>query len=202
MNQDIFVSIEHIRGQVADISYMMLAAGRMLSEHTGGEVVALLLGHNQQQLANDLEADSVWYTDHPSLAEFTPDAYLEVLGDQIQTANPRAVLFGHSSIGMDLASGLSARLDLPLVTQCKKLVFADDSLKFVCQMCGGKMMAEGYLPEPTALLTMVPSDLSPDRRDHSQAVVRLERCVKTTITHYTIIIINLPSYPMTRHLRH
>lgn len=163
MNQDILVTIEHIRGQVADISYMMLAAGRMLTEHTGGELVALLLGHNQEQLANDLEADSVWYTDHPVLTEFTPDAYLEVLAGQIQQASPRAVLFGHSSIGMDLAGGLSVRLDLPLVTQCQRVVRANGSLIFVSQMCGGKMMAEGHLPEPTALLTMVPGDLSPDQ---------------------------------------
>jgi electron transfer flavoprotein alpha subunit len=163
MNQNILVTIEHIRGQVADISYMMLAAGRMLAEHTGGELVALLLGHNQQWLANDLEADCVQYTDHPNLADFTPDAYLEVVANQIQLASPRAVLFGHSSIGMDLASGLSARLGLPLVTQCQKVLFVDDSLKFICQMCGGKIMAEGYLPEPTALLTMVPGGLSPDQ---------------------------------------
>ncbi|UCC50741.1 MAG: electron transfer flavoprotein subunit alpha/FixB family protein [Anaerolineaceae bacterium] len=162
MNKDILVTIEHIRGQVAELCYMMLAAGRILAKQTGGEVVALLLGHNQQPLANDLGADRVWYTDHPNLADFTADAYLDVVAGQIQLASPRAVLFGHSSIGMDLASGLSARLDLPLVTQCQKVILADDALKFVCQLCGGKMMAEGLLPEPTALLTMVPGDLSPD----------------------------------------
>jgi electron transfer flavoprotein alpha subunit len=113
-------------------------------------------------LANDLGADRVWYTDHPNLADFTADAYLDVVAGQIQLASPRAVLFGHSSMGMDLASGLSARLNLPLVTQCQKITLVDDALQFVCQLCGGKMMAEGVLPEPTALLTMVPGDLSPD----------------------------------------
>jgi electron transfer flavoprotein alpha subunit len=162
MNQDILVTIEHIREQVTDISYMMLAAGRGLAEYTGGTLVALLLGHNQQWLANNLGADTVRYTDHPDLANFTPDAYLQVVADQILLARPRAVLFGHTSMGMDLASGLSVRLDLPLVTQCQKVILADDSLKFICQMCGGKMMAEGYLPGPTVLLTMVPGDLSPD----------------------------------------
>lgn len=163
MNQDILVMIEHIRGQVSEISYMMLAAGRILAGHTGGELVALLFGHNQQLLAGDLEADTIWYTDHPNLADFTSDAYLDTLAEQIQRANPRAVLFGHSSIGMDLASGLSVRLNMPLVTQCQKVVVANGSLKFVCQICGGKLMAEGPLPEPAALLTMVPGDLSPDQ---------------------------------------
>lgn len=163
MNQDIFVCIEHLRGQVADISYMMLAAGRNVADHSGGEVVALLLGHNQEHLANYLGADKVWYTDHPDLEEFTSDIYLEVLASQIRSANPLLVLFGHSSVGMDLASGLSARLDLPIVSQCQKLAYDNGSLRFTSQICGGKMMAEGYIPQPSALLTMVPGELSPDQ---------------------------------------
>ena len=65
MNQDIFVVIEHLRGQVSDISYVMLAAGRELAQSGGGEVVAVLLGHNSQELAVDLAADRVLYVDHP-----------------------------------------------------------------------------------------------------------------------------------------
>ena len=37
MNQDIFVVIEHLRGQVADISYVMLAAARELAQWSGGQ---------------------------------------------------------------------------------------------------------------------------------------------------------------------
>jgi len=44
MSQDIYVAIEHLRGQVADISYVMLAAARVLAQGTGGKVVAVFLG--------------------------------------------------------------------------------------------------------------------------------------------------------------
>ena len=54
MNQDIYVVVEHLRGQVADISYVMLAAARVLADGTGGSVVAVLLGHNAQELAEAL----------------------------------------------------------------------------------------------------------------------------------------------------
>lgn len=160
MNQDILVIIEHIHGQVANISYELLAAGRELAGNSGGQLIALFLGHNQQDSAASFAADTVWYTDHPSLAEFLPDAYLQVLAGQIQQADPRAILLGHTSIGMDLASGLSARLDLPLVTQCKRFDLANGTPKFVCQICGGKIMAEGFFPEPTTLLTMIPGSFS------------------------------------------
>jgi electron transfer flavoprotein alpha subunit len=162
MTQDIFVLIEHVRGQVLDISYVMLAAAQELSQGSGGDVAALLLGHSADFLTKDLAADKVYYVEDPALVEFTPDAYLEVLMKQIQEHNPRAVLFGHTTIGMDLASVLSARLGLPLVSQCRDVTVADGRFDFTCQICGGKIMAEGALPEPTALVTMVPGGFRPE----------------------------------------
>lgn len=153
MSQDIFVVVEHLRGQVADISHVMLAGARALSQTSGGGVVAVLLGKDAQSLAANLAADRVLYVDHPALADFTPDAYQLALAGLIQAQSPRAVLFGHTSVGMDIAGGLSAKLGTPVVSSCRS--FTADG-KFVCQICGGKIMAEGDLPAPTVLVTMVP----------------------------------------------
>ena len=156
MSQDIYVVVEHLRGQVADISYVMLAAARVLAKGTGGSVVGMLLGYNVRELANDLAADRVLYVDHPALADFTAEAYQTVLADLIGTQPPRAVLLGHTSIGMDIASGLSARLAFPQVSQCRTVGADDGTLKFASQICGGKLMVEGELPGPTVLVTMLP----------------------------------------------
>ncbi|MBN1312816.1 MAG: electron transfer flavoprotein subunit alpha/FixB family protein [Anaerolineae bacterium] len=165
MNQDILVVIEHLRGQVSDISYTMLAAGRELAQSTGGSVVAVLLGHNSQNLAGDLAADRVLYVDHPALADFTPEAYQKTLAGLIGENQPRAVLLGHTTIGMDVASGLSAQLGLPLVSSGRS--FTADG-KFISQICGGKIMAEGDLPGPTALVTMVPGGYKPEQGQSTQ----------------------------------
>ncbi len=159
MSDDIYVIVEHLQGQVADISYTMLAAGRQLAQTPGGKVVAVLLGHNAKELARDLAADEVLYFDHAALAEFTSDAYQKVLTDLIGEDQPRAVLFGNTSIGADVASALSMRLNMPLVSSCRSLTKEG---KFVSQICGGKIMAEGDVPRPTALVTMVPGGYQPD----------------------------------------
>jgi len=153
MSQDIFVVIEHLQGAVTDISYVMLAAARELAGGIGGKVAAVLLGHSAQDLAKDLAADRVLYGDHSSLAEFSSDAYRIVLASLIGEQLPRAVLFGHTTIGADVASGLSAKLSLPIISACRTL---NSNGKFTSQICGGKIMAEGDLPSPTALVTMVP----------------------------------------------
>ncbi|MCP4166677.1 MAG: electron transfer flavoprotein subunit alpha/FixB family protein [Chloroflexi bacterium] len=162
MKHDIFVVIEHLQGQVLEISYVMLAAAHKLAEKTGGEVIAILLGHDGRALADDLATDRVIYLDHPALAEFTPDAYLAALVALVTAERPRAVLLGHTSIGMDVASGLSARLALPLVSQCKSVASSNGSLQFTSQICGGKIMAEGDFPEGTLLLTMLPGGFKPE----------------------------------------
>jgi len=97
MNQDLFVVIEHLRGKVSDLSYVMLAAARVLAGRSGGSVAAVLLGHQAQGLAADLSADKVIYVDHALLAEFTPDAYSKALAPLIRDSMPRAVFFGLSA---------------------------------------------------------------------------------------------------------
>jgi electron transfer flavoprotein alpha subunit len=155
-NKDVYVVIEHLRGEVLDISYVMLAAARALTDGTGGEVVGVLLGHDAQALAGDMAADRVLYFDHEALAEFTPEAYLSVLAGVFEGDAPRAVLMGDTSIGADVAGRLAIRLGLPVVSHCQKLEADGGTPKFVSQICGGKIMAEGTLPEPAALVTMVP----------------------------------------------
>jgi len=162
MSEDILVITEHLQGHVLDITYVMLAGARQLAEQTGGKVIAVLLGYKAQSLTKDFNADKVHSYDRPSLENFSPDAYLRVLEAEINEEQPRAVLFGHTTIGMDVASVLSARLGLPLVSQVQHFDPGPTDnaraggLNFVSQICGGKIMAEGALPETAVLVTMVP----------------------------------------------
>jgi electron transfer flavoprotein alpha subunit len=152
---DIYVYVEHFRNSVPDITYMSLAQARVMAQTTGGKVIALLLGSNASGLANTLAADEVFYIDHASLAEYSYDAYVKVLAGIISEKKPRAVLFGDTSIGSDVAGGLSARLSLPLVSFCKEIKVSG-GLKYVTQICGGKIFTEGSLPVETTLVTLLP----------------------------------------------
>jgi electron transfer flavoprotein alpha subunit len=166
MNQDIFVAVEHLRGKVSDISYIMLAAAHDLAQNTGGKVVALLLGLNAQQLAGNLNADQVLYADHSLLTDFNPEAYQRTLIGIIDEYKPRAVLFGHTSIGTDTVGCISAQLGLPLVSSVRTI---EANNKLISQICGGKIMAECNLPEPIALITLVPGGYKPEQGQSTQS---------------------------------
>ncbi len=168
MNQNIFVIVEHLQGQVTDTSYVMLAAARELAHSTGGEVVAVLLGHNAQDLANTLAADKVLYGDASALAEFSATAYQDALGGLISTEAPRAVLFGSTTIGTDVAGVLAARLGLPMVSSCLKV---SEEGKLVSQICGGKIIAETDLGETTTIVTVIPGGYKPEEGQDAGAPV-------------------------------
>lgn len=160
MNQNIFVSIEHLQGQVTDTSYVMIAAAHDLARITGGEVVAVLLGHNAQGLASSLAADKVLYGDDPALVEFSANAYQDVLEGLISDEAPRAVLFGSTTIGTDVAGVVAARLGLPMVSSC---VSISEDGKIVSQICGGKIMAETELGDTTTIITVIPGGYKPEQ---------------------------------------
>ncbi|KPL07338.1 hypothetical protein AMJ86_04660 [bacterium SM23_57] len=164
MNQDIYVIIEYIRGQVSDISYVMLAAARDLAEVTGGKVVGVLLGHNSQDLANNLAADQVLYGDHPALAEFTSDAYKQALKGLLTDHQPRAVMLGSTTIGGDVAGMLAISLGYPEISSG----FTISDGKVISKICGGKIMAETDLPETSTFITMIPGGYKPEQGQSNQ----------------------------------
>ena len=165
MNQDILVVVEHVRGQVADISYVALAQAQALAKETGGKVVALLLGSNTAGLTKNLAADSTWTVDQAALADFTSEAYGRVLTDVIKERLPRAVLLGDTTVGAELAGLLSARLGLPLITSCLNVRAG----KYTCKICGGKMMIEGDLPGETVLVAMIPGSFKIEQGQSTKA---------------------------------
>ncbi|OGO50254.1 MAG: hypothetical protein A2Z30_02865 [Chloroflexi bacterium RBG_16_64_43] len=176
MSQDIWVVVETLRGAVMDITYTSLAAGRILADGLGIRLVAVLLGHNAEPLAGTLgTADSVIYVDHASLADFTPEAYRRTISGLAKELAPRAILFGHTSMGMDIACGVSLDLNAPLISSCERVKLEDGRPWYSSPTCGGKIIAEGPIPDPVCVLTIVPGGYKPEavRLPGPKEVVRM-----------------------------
>ena len=153
---DIFVFIEHFQGKVSDISYVGLAQAQYIAMALGSKVVAVLLGSKIGSLEKDLLADEVLVVDHASLANVVYDEYVSILASMILDKKPGLVIFGDTSVGSDIAGGLSGRLNISHVSFCKEIKVESGKLRFVTQICGGKIFAEGAIPEGTSLVTLLP----------------------------------------------
>ena len=157
MANNILVVAERFQGHLTDITFELLGKARELAPTLGGQVGVALLGHDVGGLVSKFGAAAVVYAaDRPELREFTPDAYAAVLGIAVAHASPRVVLLGSTSVGLDLLSLLSARLNLPCIDNCTAIGFQDGGLVATSQIYGGKLFAKVLLTQRTTLVAVAP----------------------------------------------
>lgn len=156
MTGEICAVVETIRGEVTELSYTMLAAGRQLADGLKTRLSALLLGDGVRHLAGTLgAADRVVCVEHPDLADFNPEAHLQAIAGLLRGQPPRVGLFGHTAMGTDLVCGVARRLECPVAVSCRTFTVADGEPRYASLICGGKIVAEGVLPAPTCLATVM-----------------------------------------------
>ncbi len=122
----------------------LIAAGRDLIEPTGGRARIALFGHSVDGIAGLLAGYTldVLVVDHPALAEYTGDGYVQALRALVESTKSRVVLVGHTAQGYDLAPALAGAMDLPLVTNCLGLRFEGDRFVATRRILGEKVQAE------------------------------------------------------------
>ncbi|MGA2309233.1 MAG: electron transfer flavoprotein subunit alpha/FixB family protein [Candidatus Bathyarchaeia archaeon] len=153
----IFVLAEHRQGQIRDITYEMLTKARELSEKTGSELTALLLGKDVKEHAKMLAeyAKTVVLVDDAKLENFNSEAYKQILSTLITQHKPLLVMMGHTSYGVDLAPRLATALNLPLATDCIDLAFENGALTVTRQMFGGKVNVKAAARKAETYITTV-----------------------------------------------
>lgn len=164
---------EVAEGKLAAITSELLGGGKKLAQELGEELSATLLGNGVKGLANEviaLGANKVYVVDDPVLKDYLADPYVVVMERIINKVMPRAVLFGQTAIGRDLAPRLAFRLGAGLATDCVELE-ADPQTKSLLQtrpVYGGNARAiftsEGF-PQ---MVTVRAKAMSPLERDASR----------------------------------
>lgn len=138
MSNQIFVVVEHLKGEIEDITFEMLGKGKEIAGASGGELVAILLGSGAEGMASQLGAASkVIYVDDANLAEYNPQAYCKAVGSVVEANSPKMVLIGNTSMGMDIAGGVSVDQNMPFVAYASDI--SNDGGTITSSLYGGKM---------------------------------------------------------------
>lgn len=108
----VWVVADVVDGAVAPTTLEAVGAARTLADSLGAYVYGVLLGEGVAGLAQTLYqagADGVRVADHPSLARFALEPYLNVLTDLFEAEQPEVILFGAGEAGQELAARLAQR---------------------------------------------------------------------------------------------
>ncbi len=145
MAQGVFARTEQRDGELRKVSLEAVSEGRRVADGLGTDLTAVVLGAGIESLAEELKKygpDKIWVADDPALADYTTDAYANVLAGLIQSADPAVIILGASAQGKDLAGRLAARLDAGVAMDCTAIKLDNGSLTYTRPMFGGKIVAD------------------------------------------------------------
>jgi electron transfer flavoprotein alpha subunit len=145
MAQGVFVITEQRDGEFRKVSFEAVSEGRRIADGLGADVTAVIAGAGVEDLAEELKKygpDKIMVADDPALAEYTTDAYTNVIAALIQSVDPAVILIGASVQGKDQGARLAARLDAGLAMDCTAIKLDSGSLTCTRPMFGGKIFAD------------------------------------------------------------
>lgn len=188
MAQSVVLSIaEQSEGNFRKVTYESLSEGRRIADQMGCELAVLVLGNAIEDISKELGqfgADRILLADDPSLVEYLPDAYANVVADVITKEAPDVVILGASTQGKDIAARLSARLNAPLAMDCVAARFENNELTATRSMFGGKILADVVLEGTPQILAIRPNALMIDKADKSGSIEKIQVDIGTTAVKF------------------
>ena len=145
MAQGVFVITEQRDNAFRKVSFEAVSEGRRMADALGADLTAVVLGSGVEGIAAELEKygpDKILVADDPALADYTTDAYTNVVAELSKTVDPALIILGASAQGKDLSARLAARLDAGLAMDCTAIRVDDGKLTFTRPMFGGKIFAD------------------------------------------------------------
>lgn len=154
MSSDVLVLAEHSEGTLSDLSFELAGKALELAEAWGGEVRVALLGATgpADQFGSGM---TVHVVEHPALGTYTPEAYEKALTHLLERLEPKMLLLGTTTPGMDLGASLSVLWDAELAAYVVGLVAEGDHPVATAQIYGGKLMAEVELGAERSIATVI-----------------------------------------------
>jgi len=161
MSNQILVIIEHLKGNIEDISFEMLGKAREISGSAGAELVALLMGSGVDGMVGQLGiADKVIYVDDTNLAEFNPQAYCKTVSEVVANNQPKMVMIGNTSMGMDIAGGVSVDQNMPFIAYVSGI--SGDGNTITSSLYGGKMNVDSALSGDGCIVSVIAGSFKAD----------------------------------------
>jgi len=177
------VLAEHRQGNLRDITFELLALARNLAEPMKLKVNCLLLGKDNEALAQNLTnfADEVTSVTAEILANFNSEIYRKVITRIAKEHKPSLILIGHTAFGIDLAPGLAYELNLPLITDCIEVLHENNKLVMTRQVFSGKLNARMRFKTESGVLTIRAGTFKPTAPQREASIERSEMNRKGTI---------------------
>jgi len=112
----LFVFIQHEEEKINSVSLEALQGAQEIAENSDGTVSAVTFNSDIVEQLKNYDLDKILQVDDEQLANYNPLYYVKAMEDIVTTESPDILIFGHTYEARDWVPRLSARLDIPIIT--------------------------------------------------------------------------------------
>lgn len=165
---------EHRRGDLRDVSFELITAGRELADEHGTDLAVAIIGGEIDGFADRLNRDGVdtIYTVAEG-EEFNHGVYAQSIEQLHAELDPIALLMPNSVNGLDYAPAIAGTLDVPLVTDVIDLE-GGEVVSVTREQYGGKVETTYDIGAERYALTIRPTEWPPAESAGEAAVEPFE----------------------------
>ena len=114
----LFVFIQHEEEKINPVSLEALRGAQEIVEKSGGTVSAVTFSAIAGAKLAGYDLGEILVIENPKLENYNPLYYVKAIEDVTKSESCDILIFGHSYEARDWVPRLSARLDIPLISDC------------------------------------------------------------------------------------
>ena len=122
----ILIYIQSSEDKINPISLESLVAAQQLKQEKNAEIYAITFSDKISNALTQYDINEVICVGDENLKEYSPLHFLETLSNLNNQYNPDLFIFGHTYETRDWVPRLSAKLDLPFLSDCISMKIEDD----------------------------------------------------------------------------
>jgi electron transfer flavoprotein alpha subunit len=149
----VLVVAEHLRGQVQEITFELIAAAQSL----GDRVIVALIGDDQASLIDQINLAGVdeVLTIRTQSKEFDSDVYRQAIEIAYQDIEPNVILMGFTINSIEYGAALAAHLELGFASDVFAINREGEEIIVLRAFYGGKVNGELDFPNVNGVLLML-----------------------------------------------
>ena len=148
----LFVFIQHKEEKINPVSLEALRGAQEIAEKSGGTVSAVTFSSSAGAKLTGYDLGEILVIENPQLDNYNPLYYVKAMEDVTKSESPDILVFGHSYEARDWVPRLSARLDIPFISDC--IGFKNDGeLTLVRSVYQGKFNSDVYVNSDKSIVS-------------------------------------------------
>ena len=188
MAPEILIVADHNGSELDPITHDLISWGSQIAGEKNWKLGVLVPGfglHGVLETMRSSAADVIFSLDDPALQEYNSCVYVQAIAHTLTEARPRLILLGHSYLGIEISSGLAAKLESTLWNNCQTIKAAADGFLVTRPIARGAFVSTLKIKSGECNLITLQRGSSPPGKDRSSKVpeiIKLSLPAESAIT--------------------